>query len=163
MTMEVAMKPREKELTIDGLLEGFLSPRAPFAPAVDIRETDDAIELHCDLPGVEKQDVQIEVRDKTLVLAGVRKPRKEEGGWLRQECASGSFYRAFALPAEVEAGRVSAAMSDGVLEVRLPKAEQAKPHRVQVALSAPPSPALRSRRGGGVVERADARSGRWRL
>jgi len=135
MTMEIVNKTQETEphQTIDGLLEGFLAPRAPFAPAVDIRETDDEIALRCDLPGVDKQDVQVEVRDNTLVLAGQRKPQKEQGGWLRQEAPTGAFYRAFALPAEVEAGKVSAAMSNGVLEIRLPKAEQAKPLRVQIA------------------------------
>lgn len=138
MTMELMTRPQE---TIEALLGNFLGERAahtrayeaaPWAPAVNIRETDDEIALYCDLPGVEKQDVQVEVRDNTLVLAGQRKPSKEDG-WLRQEAFSGTFYRAFTLPAEVQAGKVSAAMTNGVLEIRLPKAEQAKPHRVQIA------------------------------
>lgn len=138
MTMELMTRPQE---TIEALLENFLGQRAaharayeaaPWAPAVNIRETDEEIALYCDLPGVEKQDVQVEVRDNTLVLSGERKASKEDG-WLRQEAFRGAFYRAFTLPAEVQAGKVSAVMANGVLEIRLPKAEQAKPHRVQVA------------------------------
>lgn len=146
MTMELMTRPQETGIgdlrdAIDGLFQDFLGPRAayaahgaaPWAPAVDIRETDEELALYCDLPGVEKQDVSVEVRDNTLVLSGVRKPRKEQDGWLRREAFAGSFYRAFTLPAEVEAGKVSASMRDGVLEIRLPKTEQAKPHRVSIA------------------------------
>lgn len=145
MNMDLMTRPQAEvgdlRTAIDGLFEDFLGPRAayaralqaaPHAPSVDIRETDEEIVLYCDLPGVEKQDVQVEVRDNNLVLSGERKPRKEEG-WLRREAFAGGFYRAFALPAEVQATKVKAAMSNGVLEVRLPKAEQAKPHRVTIA------------------------------
>ena|SRR5579883_1995464 len=146
MTMELMTRPQggvgDLREAIDGLFEDFLGPRAayaraaeaqPWAPDVDIRETDDELTLYCDLPGVEKADVQVEVRDNTLVLSGQRKAHKEEDGWLRREAFSGAFYRAFSLPAEVEAGKVSATMANGVLEIRLPKAEQAKPHRVTIA------------------------------
>lgn len=147
MTMDIMTRPTEAGIgdlreAIDGLFEGFLGPRAayaryqearPWAPDVDIRETDEEISLYCDLPGVEKQDVQVEVRDNTLVLSGQRKAHTEQDGWLRREASRGSFYRAFGLPAEVEAGKVNASMNNGVLQIRLPKAEQAKPHRVTVA------------------------------
>lgn len=142
MNMQLMTRPQADgghlRTAIDGLLEDFLGARAyarvaPSAPAVDIRETEDELVLYCDLPGVEKQDVQVEVRDNNLVVAGERKPRKEEDGWLRRESYAGTFYRAFALPTEVQAAKVKASMSNGVLEVRLPKAEQAKPHRVTIA------------------------------
>lgn len=146
MTMELMTRPEagigNLREAIDGLFEDFLGPRAayaryqearPWAPDVDIRETDEELTLYCDLPGVEKQDVQVEVRDNTLVLSGQRKAHKEEDGWLRREAFSGAFFRAFTLPAEVEAGKVSASMTNGVLEIHVPKAEQAKPHRVTIA------------------------------
>ena len=146
MNMDLMTRPQTEmgdlRTAIDGLFEDFLGPRAayartrqaaPHAPSVDIRETDEEIVLHCDLPGVEKQDVQVEVRDNNLVLSGERKPRKEDDGWLRREAFAGAFYRAFALPAEVQATKVRAAMNNGVLEVHLPKVEQAKPHRVTIA------------------------------
>jgi HSP20 family protein len=143
MTMELMTRPQggvDLREAIDGLFEGVLGPRSayarhetrPWAPDVDIRETDEEIALHCDLPGVEKQDVQVEVRDNTLVLYGERKAQKEQDGWIRREAFSGAFYRAFTLPAEVEAGKVSASMTNGVLQIRAPKAEKAKPHRVAV-------------------------------
>jgi len=146
MTMELTAKPQETGIgdlreAIDGLFEDFLGPRAAFArayhgawaPAVDIRETDEEIAMYVDLPGLEKQDVQVEVKDNTLVVAGQRKAPKEQDGWQRCETARGAFYRAFSLPAEVQAAKVRAAMSNGVLELHLPKAEQAKPHKVEIA------------------------------
>jgi HSP20 family protein len=145
MTMELMSRPQEAGIgglrdAIDGLFEGFLGPRAavarayegPWAPAVDIRETEDEITMHVDLPGLEKQDVQVEVKDNTLVVAGQRKAAKEDG-WLRCETPRGAFYRAFSLPAEIQAAKVRAAMVNGVLELHLPKAEQAKPHKVEIA------------------------------
>lgn len=135
MTMELMTRPEAGNADLlDGLFAYARGQAArPWAPEVDIRETDEELALYCDLPGVEKQDVQVEVRDNTLVLTGQRKPHKEQDGWLRREAFHGAFYRAFGLPAEVEAGKVSASMVNGVLEIRLPKAEQAKPHRVTIA------------------------------
>src|SRR5581483_7512407 len=111
MTMEVMTRPQETGINgfreaIDGLFEDFLGPRpalargyeGPWAPAVDIRETGEEIALHVALPGLEKQDVQVEIKDNTLVVTGQRKAAKEDEGWLRCETPRGPFYRAFSLP-----------------------------------------------------------------
>ena len=104
------------------------APASHWHPVVDIYETDSAVVLRAELPGVSKEDVHLEVRGHTLVLAGERKQEEEvkEENYYRVERSYGSFYRAFGLPSAVEASKVKASMKDGVLEITLPKAEEAK-------------------------------------
>lgn len=118
-----------------GLLDQYFNRKAlvngAWAPAVDIQETAEELVVQAALPGVRKEDVDLEVKDDTLILSGERKTPEGED-WLRRELPTGSFYRAFSLPAEVEPGKVKAAFRDGILEVRLAKAESAKPHKVKI-------------------------------
>lgn len=132
---------------IDRLLESFFTDSPLFgmrrlaadasfgwAPAVDIRETDNDLVVYAALPGLTKKDVSLEVRQNTLVLTGRMKALgSDEDSWVRRELPRGEFYRAFTLPADVVAGKVTASMSDGILEVRLPKADEAKPRRVDIS------------------------------
>lgn len=113
----------------------FAQPASGYGwtPAVDIRETDEAFLIRAALPGVEKEDLNLEVKDNTLVLSGQLKAENgQEDGWLRRELPAGQFYRAFNLAAEVEPAKVNAGLKNGILEIKLPKAERSKPHRVQV-------------------------------
>lgn len=104
-----------------------------WAPAVDIRETDADLVVYAALPGLSKGDVSLEVKDNTLTLTGrMRTLGSEEDAWVRRELPRGEFYRAFSLPADVQADKVRASMKDGVLEIRLPKAEEAKPRKVEI-------------------------------
>lgn len=133
--------------TISGLFDDFFSGRPMLAsrhmladnglgwtPAVNVRETDDAFLVHAALPGVEKGDVTLEVKDSTLTLTGhVKEADDAEDGLLRRELPTGQFYRAFNLASEVESGKVSANFRNGILEIRLPKAEQSKPRKVQIS------------------------------
>ncbi len=110
-----------------------LRAAAVWAPAVDIRETDGELIVYAALPGLDKADVNLEVKDNALVIAGRMRPLgSEEDAWVRRELPRGEFHRAFALPAEVDASKVKASMRNGVLEVRLPKAEQAKARKVSI-------------------------------
>lgn len=132
--------------TISGLFDDFFHGKPLIAarhlqsdsgigwgPAVDVRETEEEIVVYADLPGVEKEDIQLEVKDHTLVLTGKRKQlASAEDGWLRREAPWGQFFRAFSLSADVKANQVTANFKNGVLEVHLPKAEEAKPHRVKI-------------------------------
>lgn len=132
--------------TISGLFDDFFSGRPMLAarhlqsdngigwgPAVDVRETAEEIVAYADLPGVEKEDIQLEVKDNTLVLSGRRKQlANAPDGWLRREAPYGQFFRAFSLSADVKANQVTANFKNGVLEIHLPKAEEAKPHRVKI-------------------------------
>jgi HSP20 family protein len=104
-----------------------------WAPAVDIRETDAELVVYAAMPGLAKEDVNLEVKENTLVLSGRMRPLgSDEDSWIRRELPRGEFYRAFVLPADVRAAKVTAAMRDGVLEIRLPKAEEARPRKIAI-------------------------------
>lgn len=104
-----------------------------WAPAVDIRETDAELIVYAALPGLNKEDVALEVKDNTLVLSGRMKPLgSDEDSWVRRELPRGEFYRAFHLSADVQVGKVKAAMKNGVLEIRLPKTDSARPRKVEI-------------------------------
>jgi HSP20 family protein len=105
-----------------------------WAPPVDIYETDDALILKAELPGVSKDDVSIEIHQNTLILRGQRKHEAEvkEEQYHRVERAYGTFQRSFMLPTLVDQEHVQATYHDGVLELRLPKSEAAKPKRVAI-------------------------------
>ena len=130
--------------TLDRLMESVFGP-SPFygtrrqsaglgwTPAVDIRETDAELVLYAALPGLSKEDVTLEIKDHALVLSGRMKPLgSDEDSWVRRELARGEFYRAFDLPADVNAAKASASMRDGVLEIRLPKADEARARKVAI-------------------------------
>lgn len=105
-----------------------------WSPAVDIYETEDSIVLKAELPGVDKKEVSVEVKDNTLILKGERRREKEvkEENYHRVERSYGTFMRSFSLPVTVKQDQVKAKFKDGILEVTLPKAEEAKPKQVKV-------------------------------
>ncbi|MBU6276331.1 MAG: Hsp20/alpha crystallin family protein [Planctomycetes bacterium] len=117
------------------------TPRAAF-PAVNVRETDDAVLVEAEIPGLAAADVSVSVADDTLVLEGERRtdgprPAGEGAGdevvWHRRERGSGRFERRIPLAVAVAADRVEARLVDGVLTVRCPKAPEAQPRRVPVS------------------------------
>jgi HSP20 family protein len=109
----------------------------PWAPAVDIVETDNEIVLKADLPGIDPKDVDIQVHDGTLTLRGERKVESDvkEDDFRRVERVYGTFVRSFAIPQTVDAEHVSANYRNGVLELKLPKRPEAKPKQIKVAVS----------------------------
>jgi HSP20 family protein len=108
--------------------------RGNWAPPVDIYETDEAFVLKAELPGFSKEDVQIELHGNRLTLRGERKHDTEakEEQYHRLERAYGRFERVFWLPATVDAEKIKASFTNGVLELRLPKSEAAKPKRIAI-------------------------------
>jgi HSP20 family protein len=105
-----------------------------WVPAMDLVEQNDELVLRADLPGLDRDDVTIEVKDNALTVTGERKAEHEEKaeGFHRVERAYGSFSRSLTLPEGIDADAVTAEFDKGVLEVRIPKPEQRKPHRVQI-------------------------------
>lgn len=103
-------------------------------PAVDVLEKEDAIIVKAELPGVSKDEVKIEVHENKLILKGKHKTEKEEKkeDFYRKEIECGSFYRSIELPSDVEASSAKASMKDGILEVTLKKAAEAKPIAIEV-------------------------------
>ena len=106
----------------------------PWSPRADVIENDDAYVIKAELPGVNKNDVKITLRDNVLTIKGEKKEEKEEKekNFHRIERSYGSFERSFALPAGVKNDKVDAAYKDGVLSITLPKAEEAKPKEIEV-------------------------------
>ena len=105
-----------------------------WVPAMDLVETDEHLVLRADLPGISKEDVNIEVKDNVLTVSGERKAEHEDpaDGYYRIERAFGSFSRSLTLPHGIDSSAISADFTDGVLEVRIPKPEERKPQRVQI-------------------------------
>ncbi|MEN6536008.1 MAG: Hsp20/alpha crystallin family protein [Bryobacteraceae bacterium] len=110
------------------------STQRPWAPSVDILETENELVLKADLPDVSMNDIDIQIENGTLSLKGERKFEKEQKdvGYHRIERSYGSFARYFSLPDTVETEKVSADYKNGVLSVTLPKKEVAKPKSVKV-------------------------------
>lgn len=105
-----------------------------WSPAVDISETGDALLLRAELPGLKREDVEITLENNTLTIRGERKFEKsaEDENFLRVESSYGSFARSFTLPGNVQTDKTKAHFQDGVLEIRLPKMDEAKPRRIEI-------------------------------
>jgi len=128
-------------LTAAPPLHGWGAGRsASLFPAVNMRETDDAVTVEAELPGLDTSDVEISVAGEELTLKGARPAAAEDPGngrqkpvtWHRRERGSGGFERRLALPVAVDAARVEARLVDGVLTVRCTKAPQCQPHKIEV-------------------------------
>ncbi len=105
-----------------------------WTPPVDIFETEEALVMKAELPGFTKDDISIELKENALTLRGKRKHTTEakEENYHRRERIYGAFQRSFMLPTTVDQSNVQATYKDGVLELRLPKAEAAKPKRIAI-------------------------------
>src|ERR671924_615245 len=110
-------------------------PTGGGVPPVDIPETNDAVVLKAELPGFSKDDVHVELLNNRLTLRGERKHEAEvkEEQYHRRERAYGSFQRSFQLPATIDQDKVTASFKDGILELRFPKSEKAKPKNIAIA------------------------------
>jgi HSP20 family protein len=111
-----------------------LGSGSAWTPALDISERKDAYLVTVELPGVKLDDLQITLEDGLLTIQGQRDVANDssEEQFHRVERSSGAFRRSITLPAHVEADEVNASMEDGVLRILVPKAEEAKPKRIQV-------------------------------
>ena len=105
-----------------------------FAPAIDVSENDDNVEIRCDLPGVNKDDINISVSGNLLTIKGEKKDEKEEkeSTYYRRESWSGAFQRTVSLPESVDADKTKAEMKDGVLHLTMPKREEEKRKQIKV-------------------------------
>ncbi|MFN8162861.1 MAG: Hsp20/alpha crystallin family protein [Solirubrobacterales bacterium] len=105
-----------------------------WIPAMDLVETEDNLVLRADLPGVDRDDIEIEVKDGVLTVSGERKAQHEEKreGFHRMERAFGRFARSLELPQGVAADSVRASFERGVLGVRMPKPAERKPTRIEI-------------------------------
>ncbi|MBI2485698.1 MAG: Hsp20/alpha crystallin family protein [Deltaproteobacteria bacterium] len=111
--------------------------RGAWSPAVDIHENNDSFVVKADLPAVNKDDIQIDLKDNTLTLKGEKKfeNKVSKDNYIRVERSYGTFVRSFTLPQNVDAEKIKATYKDGVLELTLPKKEEAKPKQIKVEVS----------------------------
>jgi HSP20 family protein len=105
-----------------------------WLPAVDVYDSKDAVVLKAELSGMDPGDIQIEVEDNVLTIKGERKfeEKIDEGRYYRVERRFGSFERSLALPQGVRPDDIQADYEDGILVVRVPKAEEEKPRKIEV-------------------------------
>ena len=108
-----------------------------WAPPLDVHQDRDSVYVKVELPGLKKEDIEISVQEGILSISGERKQEKEtrEGDSFRSERFFGRFHRSVALPTTVDANAVKAVYKDGILSITLPKAEEAKPKQIEVAVS----------------------------
>jgi HSP20 family protein len=105
---------------------------AVWSPLVDIEETEDAWVVEADLPGVKKGDINIEVSDSELAITGETKERERRGVLRRRTRRTGHFEYRVTLPGDADTDNIDASLNEGVLTVRVPKPERAKPRRIEI-------------------------------
>jgi HSP20 family protein len=105
-----------------------------LSPDIDLYEDQNEIVVKAELPGMTKDDIQISLNDNILTIRGEKKKEEEDQGkdYYRSERVYGAFVRSLALPAEINQDKVRATFRNGVLEIRLPKSEQAKKKEIKV-------------------------------
>lgn len=135
---ELARMEREMEDLFGRFFRDWPWPRTDvaraWAPAVDMLDRKDEIVLRADLPGLEQKDVRVTVQDGMLTIQGERKEEKEvkEENYYQCERWAGSFARSLALPPGADAEKIKATFKNGVLEVHIPKALEAKGKTIEI-------------------------------
>jgi HSP20 family protein len=119
--------------------ESFVNPTWQFGEGqpvpLDVHQDDDAVTVVAQLPGVKPEEVDITVEGETLTIAGdtTSKTTEEKGQALLQEIRRGRFVRTLTLPVGLEADKATATFEDGVLTLRIPKAEATKPRQIKIS------------------------------
>jgi HSP20 family protein len=115
-----------------GALHGLLG--AGVFPQINLTEDADRFYIRAELPGVKTGDIELQATSKTLSIAGERKIEKEDEGvrYHRREREAGKFSRIITMPTEINADRIEARMQDGILTIRVPKAEAVKPRQIAI-------------------------------
>jgi len=128
----------ERNMPMSRMLEEFFGGDGErglyWGPNVDIVENEDGYEIHAELPGVRQEDVKLSLNNNVLTLTGEKKQevKEERDNVLRLERSYGRFERSFSLPSSVQSDKVRANFHDSVLQIVLPKAEQAKARQINI-------------------------------
>jgi HSP20 family protein len=107
-----------------------------ISPSIDLFTEGDDVVVKAELPGMKKEDIDVSVTDNTITVSGEKRKEEkvEKKDYYRLERSYGSFSRSFSLPAEVQTEKVTAKFKDGILEIRIPKTEEAKKKEKKVAV-----------------------------
>lgn len=135
---------RRMQSEIDRVFESFFPARSDangdsnatvWSPRVDLVENENAYTIHADLPGIPREELKINFQDGMLIISGERRVEKssDNDNYVRVERSYGHFYRSFSLPKAVDIDGTEAHYENGVLTVRVPKAEESKPRQIQIS------------------------------
>jgi HSP20 family protein len=136
---DLPVLPEEVDRALDRMVRTWMGPVSfsefSWSPVVDVSETSDEVVVKAEMPGMSKDDIDISVEDNQLILSGEKRQEQEEkdASYYRVERSYGSFRRVFTLPARVDVAAVTASYQDGILTVRVPKAEAAKAKRIEIS------------------------------
>jgi HSP20 family protein len=110
---------------------------APWVPLADVSETDDAYQVHVEVPGIPKDQIDVQLQDRELVISGQTPEQQQEEGSRqhRNSRRMGRFEFRTYLPGDINPDGIRAELNDGVLTVTIPKSEAAKPRRVEISVS----------------------------
>lgn len=105
-----------------------------WRPSVDIKEEDDCYVFIADIPGVDPKDIEVNAENNSLTIKGEKKEesKEEKNGYKHVERSTGTFYRRFSLPSSADTDKIEAKSKNGVLEIRIPKTEKVKAHKIPV-------------------------------
>lgn len=108
--------------------------KCDWRPVVDIYDSENAIVINAELPGVTKENITLDVKENILTIKGERKIEEavRNEHYYRQERCFGSFERAFTLPSAIDPARITANFKDGVLRVEIPKPDEKKPKQIRI-------------------------------
>jgi HSP20 family protein len=138
---EVASMQNELSRLMNGLFDGAPRPTQSWVPTLDAWETEDELVFAFDLPGVAQDRISVEVEDGTLTVSAEREQSSEISteGYQRLERRHGTFARTVGLPQGIAEDAIKASYKDGVLEIRVPKPELAKPKKIEIGFDAAPA------------------------
>lgn len=132
---------RELQREVDTIFDQFFgstsengSGSAVWSPRTDLVETDDAYRLHLDVPGMKKEDININLQNNMLTVNGTRSAERANEGddYVRVERTFGNFHRTFTLPEAVDADNIEASYEDGVLQIHVPKTETSARRKIEI-------------------------------
>lgn len=108
-----------------------------WCPTVDISETEQEFLIKAELPGLQKEDVKVNMKDNVLTIHGSRKQESETKGhhYHRIERSYGNFLRSFTLPENIDTNKLKANFNDGILEIKIPKSETAINKSIEIAIN----------------------------
>jgi HSP20 family protein len=139
MSTLVKYRPLKNDLftNFDAVVNRFFDDGPAYrstVPAVDVREDEDRFFLEAELPGMTEKDVNINVENNMLTISSKKEEERneEKKGYVLKERKSAEFSRSFMLPKNVKAEKIEASMKNGVLNLVIPKAEEAKPKKIEI-------------------------------
>ena len=115
----------------------YVERDSDFVPRVNIIDGEEQVKMQFEVPGMDKKDFKISVKNRVLSVSGERRYQNEEKGenFVRTEIRGGSFCRSFTLPETIDSDKIKADYKDGILELSLAKREEAKPKEIEVKVS----------------------------